>query len=139
IAGSNPGNEIKSLVSSYKNIELIDTPGDMKPYFENASVYLAPIFSGAGMKVKVAEALSFGLPIVGTNHAFNGYRITDRRDGYRANDAAEFIESLEHYASLPAEAKKSFRVNAYNIFHDYHSIEASTKCFQRIISSLEQS
>lgn len=138
IAGSKPGKEIKSLVSRYKNIELIDTPRDMKPYFENASIYLAPIFSGTGMKVKVAEALSFGLPIVGTNHAFKGYRITNRVDGYRANDASEFIGSLEHYAGLPVEAKKNIRIKAYKNFYDHHSIETSTKCFHHLFSSIEQ-
>ncbi|HSW35141.1 MAG TPA: glycosyltransferase family 4 protein [Candidatus Limnocylindrales bacterium] len=137
IAGSKPGKEIKSLVARYKNIELIDTPLEMKPYFENASIYLAPIFTGTGMKVKVAEALSYGLPVIGTNHAFTGYMITDRENGYQANNADGFIDSLEHYTSLPDEAKINIRAEAYKNFKENHCIESSTNNFERIIGSME--
>lgn len=137
IAGSKPGKEIKSLVSYYKNIELIESPIDMKPYFENASIYLAPIFHGAGMKVKVAEALSFGLPVIGTSHAFNGYMINHRLDGYRADEADQFIASLEHYTSLSIEAKRNFREKACKIYRNQHSIETSTERLRQIISSLK--
>jgi glycosyltransferase involved in cell wall biosynthesis len=133
IAGSKPGQEIRSLASCYKNIVIVDSPRDIKPYFEKASIYLAPIFSGAGMKVKVAEALSYGLPVIGTNHALTGYRIIDRENGYRADDVATFINALEHYTRLTGEEKNQIRVKAYQIYINDHSIEVSKKLFQQII------
>ena len=135
IAGSRPGKGIQVLSSCHNNIELIDSPLDMKPYFEKASIYLAPIFSGAGMKVKVAEALSYGLPVIGTNHALTGYRIIDRKNGYRADNADGFIDSLEYYMGLSTEAKNLIRIKAYQLFQDDHSIEVSKKLFQQIIDN----
>lgn len=133
IAGSRPGKGIQALASCQENIELIDSPRDMKPYFEKASIYLAPIFSGAGIKVKVAEALSYGLPVIGTSHALTGYRIIDRENGYRADDAGAFSDSLEHYIRLSVKAKNKIRIKAYQLFQDDHSIEVSKKLFQQII------
>ncbi len=133
IAGSKPGKELRALTFCHKNIVLVDSPREIKPYFEKASIYLAPIFYGAGMKVKVAEALSFGLPVIGTRHALTGYRIIDRENGYRADDAFEFIDSLEHYTRLTAAAKNRIRVKAYQVFQDDHRIEVSKKRFRQII------
>ena len=73
IAGARPNCRIKEIIKGASNISLIDTPLDMSPYYNSADIYLAPIFYGAGMKVKVAEALAFGLTVVGTGHAFIGY------------------------------------------------------------------
>jgi len=133
IAGSKPGKEILSLASCHKSIELVDSPPDMKPYFERALIYLAPIFSGAGIKVKVAEALSYGLPVIGTSHALTGYRITDLENGYRADDASAFINALEHYTRLTVEDKQIMRGKSRQLFKDDHSMEISKKHFRRLI------
>jgi len=133
IAGSKPGKGIRSLASCYKNIVIVDSPRDIKPYFEKASIYLAPIFSGAGMKVKVAEALSYGLPVIGTSHALTGYRITDLENGYRADDVAAFINALEHYTRLTVEDKQIMRGKSRQLFEDDHSMEISKKHFRRLI------
>jgi glycosyltransferase involved in cell wall biosynthesis len=138
IAGSRPGKLIQVLAAGQDNIEIIDSPKAMKPYFENALIYLAPIFTGAGMKVKVAEALSYGLPVIATSHALTGYKIIDRENGYRADCADEYIESLEHYARLSVEDKSLFKKKAYQLFLDDHSIVESKKSFQKIISDLVQ-
>lgn len=133
IAGSKAGKKILSLASCHKNIELVDSPREMNPYFKKASIYLAPIFSGAGMKVKVAEALSYGLPVIGTSHALTGYKITDRENGYRADDAAAFINALEHYTRLTVEDKQIMRSKSRRLFQEDHSMEISKKHFNRLI------
>jgi glycosyltransferase involved in cell wall biosynthesis len=138
VAGLRPGRVIQALATGQNNIEIIDSPRDMRPYFENAFIYLAPIFSGAGMKVKVAEALSYGLPVIGTSHALTGYKITDRENGYRADCADEFIKSLEHYIGLSFEDKSLLKEKAYQLFLDNHSIVESKISFQEIISDLVQ-
>lgn len=45
-----------------------------KLYYESTFVVL-PIFSGGGMKTKTAEALMYGKTIIGTEEAFEGYRL----------------------------------------------------------------
>lgn len=73
VAGRNPDAEMKEMAKNAENCILIPSPEDMTPYFQNASLYVAPVFSGAGMKVKVAEALSYGLTVIGAKHALIGY------------------------------------------------------------------
>ena len=44
----------------------------------NSRALIAPVFSGAGVKVKVLEALACGTPVVGTDIAFEGIVKADR-------------------------------------------------------------
>ncbi|MCI1228815.1 glycosyltransferase [Kerstersia gyiorum] len=46
---------------------------EMDALFSHASCYLAPVLWGSGMKTKVAEALSYGLPVVALPNAGVGY------------------------------------------------------------------
>lgn len=54
-------------------IETIGAVGDLEPFYRAARAAIAPIFDGSGMKTKVAEALMFGKPVIGTPEAFSGY------------------------------------------------------------------
>ncbi len=73
IAGSSPTDEIRRACSSERSVRLVENPKDMSAYFNGASVFAAPIFEGAGMKVKIAEALSCGLRVITTSHGSIGY------------------------------------------------------------------
>jgi len=136
LAGSSPNDVIKNLVSNYKNIELVDSPEDMAPYFYNANVYIAPIFSGAGMKVKVAEALSYGLPIVGTDHAFVGYEIEHGKLGFVANSSKLFVRAIEEYLSKNRIEKKSMKENITEKYFSNYSMTYSSNQLKKIVRSL---
>jgi glycosyltransferase involved in cell wall biosynthesis len=45
---------------------------DIDTYFSGADVFINPITSGGGIKVKLVEALSYGLPVVSTELAAEG-------------------------------------------------------------------
>lgn len=49
------------------------TISEMDKLFREASCYIAPVLWGSGMKTKVAEALSYGLPVVALPNASVGY------------------------------------------------------------------
>ena len=94
-AGAKPNDKIKQTISKYHDVQLIDTPPEVDPYFRHALAYVAPILSGAGMKVKIAEALSYGLTVFGTPHALLGY---DMKHGLiRVESAAQYIDVLINF------------------------------------------
>lgn len=136
IAGSKPNSELIERVKRLEDVELIDSPVSMEPYFLNADISIAPVFNGAGMKVKVAEALSYGLPVVGTTHAFEGYRITHGVDSYCSNDAHSFLRSINEYVRLDNDEKSLMRKRCYNLFENFYSQSYSNQFFQRLLEGL---
>ena len=69
------GNGFESQGSNKKlsNATIIGRVDDLEKYYSESDIVIAPIFSGSGMKTKIAESLMFGRPIIGTKEAFTGY------------------------------------------------------------------
>jgi glycosyltransferase involved in cell wall biosynthesis len=55
---------------------------DLDPWYRGAAVVIAPLLSGAGLKFKVAQAMAYGLPVVGTPVAADGYREANGQDAF---------------------------------------------------------
>lgn len=132
IAGSRPNQELIDYTRTIDSITLVDTPPDMTSYLKMADLSVAPVFDGAGMKVKVAEALSFGLPVAGTSHAFEGYDIEDGVNSFRADTAKEFIDKITKYSSLDSDQRLEIKKNSYELYRRKYSQECSTQLFHDI-------
>lgn len=133
VAGSNPTKEIKELCSRTSNCVLVDTPPSLGPYLEHALFYVAPIFVGAGMKVKIAEALSFGLRVVGTDHAFIGYEKAEKFL-FRANSANEFADKI--VSLLLEEERSENRLMGRELFQNEYSMMKSNDAYKQVINGL---
>jgi glycosyltransferase involved in cell wall biosynthesis len=70
LAGREPPAEILALAS--QSIHIPGTLDDMRPLFGQVSVFVAPIFWGSGIRIKLLEALATGIPIVATPLAAEG-------------------------------------------------------------------
>ena len=46
---------------------------DLAAFYAETDVIVAPMLMGSGLKMKVAEALSYGVPVVGTEIGFEGF------------------------------------------------------------------
>lgn len=136
IAGSKPNRDLKEAIKKDDTIRLVDTPPSMATYMEMADIAIAPIFNGAGMKVKVAEALSYHLPVVGTPHAFIGYEILDGMNSFIAETAELFIEKITLFQRLSEEEQEKVSKAAYTLYNNHYSQTASTILFQSVIESI---
>lgn len=100
------------------NVDLLGRVPDLAPYYRQVRAFIAPVFSGAGMKVKVAEALMHGLPVIGSPLALRGYADQTRETPHllTASTAEEFVDAIaacrhappSFYASARADFKQRF-------------------------------
>lgn len=58
---------------------------------------VAPIFSGGGMKVKIAESLMHNRAVISTTFAAIGYEDTDSDSIITADDAQSFARKIESW------------------------------------------
>jgi len=92
VVGNNPPRPIKALSSSY--IEVTGYVPDIKPFLKTSRISVAPLRYGAGMKGKIGEALSFGLPVVTTSMGAEGMGLVHGKHALIADDPREFAEAV---------------------------------------------
>ncbi|MCA1248833.1 glycosyltransferase [Massilia sp. MS-15] len=64
------------------------------PFYDAASVFVAPLLSGSGIKIKILNALSHGLPVVTTSVGIEGFP-RDWHDCVHVGDTpAEFAKAI---------------------------------------------
>ena len=76
IVGANPGDDILALRET-PGVEVLGFVPDLTETFDSHRVFVAPLRFGAGMKGKVAQSLSLGLPVVGTPVAAEGMSLIE--------------------------------------------------------------
>ena len=78
------------------------------PEIAGASAVIAPLFQGAGVKVKVIESLACGTPVIGTEIAFEGVSRSFRDALYPCATPAEFAETINSFR-FPLVRKKKLK------------------------------
>ena len=72
IAGSNPPPDVEALVGDAVSVRANVSDGELRELYRTARVAAVPLRYGAGVKLKVVEALREGLPLVTTSIGAQG-------------------------------------------------------------------
>jgi len=87
----------------------VEAPGyvfDLERYLSETAVFVVPIRSGAGMRVKILDAWCWGLPVVSTSLGAEGIRATAGENLLIADDAESFADCVIRVAQDAAFARR---------------------------------
>ncbi|OBU27808.1 hypothetical protein AYY22_16020 [Photobacterium kishitanii] len=112
-----------------KNIKVYGFVENLSFIYEESNIVLSPIFSGAGMKVKIAEAFKHGKGVLGTEFGFQGYDL-GRDFIFIANEAIDYINYLNDF-----ENRLIFNCREIeSYYNDNFTIASKIKLINEIIS-----
>ncbi|HEY6343143.1 MAG TPA: glycosyltransferase [Bryobacteraceae bacterium] len=66
IVGRNPPGSVRALERAHPDLRITGVVDDIRPYLSRAPVYIVPMRSGSGTRLKVFEAMASGKAIVST-------------------------------------------------------------------------
>lgn len=92
LVGSSPPPEVRALASDWVNVAA-DVPS-VTPYLDQASVVVAPLTIGGGLRVKVLEAMAAGKAVVGSSRAADGLSARPGREIIVADGEAETARAV---------------------------------------------
>ncbi len=110
VIGSNPPEELKKQETD--NITVTGYQKDIKPYLENALCLIAPLSLGAGIKVKILEGMSAGLPVLTNKIGIEGIPAVDGRDYIHCDTPEDYAAAIRDLISgeiSPAEIGQNAR------------------------------
>lgn len=116
--------KIVTHINNYDNVQKFNFVEDLDSIYAQSKIAICPMLSGTGLKIKVVEAMSFGLPIVCNergvdgllNKINNGCLVTNN-----PNEFANYIHKLikdEIFYNIQSENAKEF-------FKENHSKETT--------------
>jgi glycosyltransferase involved in cell wall biosynthesis len=98
----------------------------VQPYLNKAGIYIAPLFVGSGVRIKILEAMSMGLPVVATDISAEGIKAGDNEGLFRANNPNEFAERIIDL--IRSENKlENLRIKAREFIMNNHSWDIHIK------------
>jgi len=80
---------LKKEISTFENVE------DVRPFYWGNSIFVTPIFSGGGMRIKILEAAACGIPIIMTPLANLGINFEHMKEAIILNTIAEIVKFIK--------------------------------------------
>lgn len=107
--------EFESRIKKMKNVEYLGFVENPYPLIANSIATISPIFSGAGVKVKVVESLACGTPTIGNDIAFEGISEDFGDFMVRVNSPEEYVNAIMNL-DVAIENRKAFKAKFINLY-----------------------
>lgn len=97
IIGANMPELLVKQIKASPNTDYLGFVENPYGIIANARALIAPLFRGAGVKVKVIESLACGTPVIGTDVALEGVPLVSKQSLMRCHTANDFIQFILNY------------------------------------------
>jgi len=98
IVGAHPPPELLELASRDSRVSAPGFVDDVRPYFDEAQIYICPMRDGGGTRLKILDALAMGKPMVSTVRGCEGIEVVDGRHVLLADDPERFAGAIVQLA-----------------------------------------
>jgi glycosyltransferase involved in cell wall biosynthesis len=92
VVGSDPPKRIRRLASS--TVRVLGHVPAARRVFDASRVFVSPLRYGAGMKGKIGQSMSYGLPVVTTSIGAEGMKLEDGENALVADGPAAFADAV---------------------------------------------
>ena len=107
IAGRNPPATLRSMAAP--NVRFVGFVDSLDDFYGECLVVVAPILSGGGVKIKVAEALSYGKAVVTTSVGAEGMTLAHGENIFIADDPRKFSDAVIYLLGNETERNRLSR------------------------------
>lgn len=132
----------KGLPEKYKNIKSSGIFGvgfveDIVKELKKSKVYIAPLFVGAGIRIKILEAMGCGLPVVATKVSADGIKANENDGLFVSNDASKQAQIIIDLLQNKNKLKLLSQNSATFIYENYSWEKSISKMIEIIDITLK--
>lgn len=137
LVGSKPSAEVKALTKQNSAITVTGRVPSIAEYLHQATVAVAPLRTGFGMKIKTLEYMSAGIPVVGSDRGLEGIPV-DNVDvplrALRANNVSEYVTAITRLFNEP-ELRTTLSTNGRQMIEQEYTWLNLSRQYEKIITS----
>lgn len=136
LIGKEPPNYFKEW--QLLGVDVLGYVENVVPFLNRAGVYIAPLFVGSGVRIKILEAMAIGLPVVATPIAREGIIASETEGLFTAVNAQQFAMKVIELLQNPTEAQTyGMKARAYILENYTWQTSAATMLeeYQRLIDN----
>ena len=133
VVGNKPSENLKKFAS--EKVVFTGFVEDVHPYFASAKCLAAPIQAGAGIKVKILEAMAMGVPVLTNSIGIEGI---DARDGFEylhCETPEEYEETIRLINKGSIDSEKIAK-NALNMVNSNYDLKKSFLAYSKKVYTL---
>lgn len=130
LAGATPKASVRQLASD--RVKVTGSVIDIRPFYAQSKVFVAPMRIGSGLQNKLLEAMSMGIPCVTTPLANDSLGATDGSEVLLGRDAGQLAAAI--IRMLDNEAlRQSIAEQAQKFVHTHFSWEATGQQLEAVL------
>jgi len=136
IIGKNPPNWFNNY--SHLGVNVLGYVPEIQSHLSQAAVYIAPLFVGSGIRIKILEAMAMELPVVATKVSAEGIKDNYSNGLYVTDNEKEFAQAIIDLLENPETAEKIGKSAREYIKNNYtweNTAELMIKQYRKIIRS----
>lgn len=123
--------KIGNHISNFDNVEKLLFVKDLDEVYKKSKIAICPMLSGTGVKIKVIESLSHGIPVVCTEKGVDGLLNKTNNGCLTTNDVSLFSEYINKLLKDDAFYNQN-HLEAKRFFEDNFDIKETYKVLDRI-------
>lgn len=141
IVGSNPPELLKLAAEKYNTaaessrITITGFVPVVDDYFSTSMFLVAPLVLGAGIKVKIIEAMSAGLPVLTNDIGIEGIDAEDGRDYIHCTSPGDYINAIHKILDGRIDVQ-NLSENAGKFIKDNFNLEESARNYMNLLGEL---
>jgi len=133
VVGKNPSDEIIRFKG--ENVIVTGYVNNVKPWIEKAEIFLVPLFSGGGIRIKILEAMAMGKPTVSTSIGAEGIGVSDMKNIIISDNKENFVKSIKLLFNNK-KIRDNLSKNSRKLIKEKYSFEIIEKALTQAIDNL---
>lgn len=129
---------VEGLLPENSGVALHENVPEILPWFRGADLLVVPLRFGAGIRIKILEAMAAGLPVVTTSKGCEGLVVEHGRELLVADDQESFASEVVRLLG-DHELRRALAENARNFVAEHYSWETlvarMSKGFQLVVAA----
>lgn len=135
LVGSKPAPEVRELTQKNPAITVTGRVPSIAEYLHQATIAVAPLRTGFGMKIKTLEYMATGTPVVGSDRGLEGIEVSGNGipvRALRANTVSEYVDAIARLFK-DAQLRETLSRNGRNLIEQQYTWSSLAEKYEQII------